>query len=1143
MFLPSCAVSARFEMGPYGHHPGGDPGNHGRHRSGAVERLRGRRLELATLSGMLADTAEGRSRHLAIDGPSGIGKSALARSCAPWMRELGGHFVHGKFDQYQSSMPLSAPLAAAAELIEVMMAGTMASVAVWRDRLDQALRSQAGALARLIPSLAMLLGLQPSPADAVPAFAPPGLPLALKTFFAAAAGLGSPLVIVLDDIQWADSSSLDFIDSVLNDTDLRFLMLVVTLRDDATNDARPVASPERRFASLRPGSGTASAEGDSVAFMNRPQASLRRITLAPLGRDDVVALLSDAMQVPPDCLQAMLRPLMDRTLGNPFHAIEMARDLSRHAALATPGSIEWMALAQARLGTAQHEGLATLLGEHLRSLPPMSRTLLQIAASLGNEFSFATFAAVTSGASRTPRTPRSLARHVRRLVEAGALTVSNPGSDLAPAEFTDVDLIPADLANADLATRRVDEPRKPTRLAPESRLAFCHDRMQQVAYNLVDEGRRWATHLHVARALARARRLSVRSGDSQAAASGLLATGDALVLEIASHYVKAVAVLDEADRTSALDYFVAAGRLSHRSAAHEQTLHYLESAHGLLSAGSAPAHRETLIELRQLRHVALCSLGRYEEADLAYRQLLALRPGPMRLLGATSLQVAALFDRQQRVSALELGLDLLRRLDVDVPADFDHACAVDIAEFTRLCAERPLESWVDAPGGDAAADPLQRFIARLSFVAMTVDAKTAYWLTMQPCLAWFRQGFTDSMCGPMGSMAVVIVALTQDYTLASRALRLSLAAAEQRAPAPDHSGGHELQACHSLYAMFSHWFEPLEDAMAHSREAMRLVRRNADPQSHIHDHVAMQPASLDIVSHLDQAAREIDGAFALATRLRSSHYLARFITWRQFVRALRGQTRSAGSFDDAGVDEASFVTEAADPADVLAQWHVMRAWSAAIFGDDAAVVLHASRAAPLLVHLIGSYTYALGVTVAALSAALQLATVRPEDTRRRATLLAELDRHERWMGQRAADAPRNFEHLHHYLAALRCAALGQLEPALRAFDQAARTAIGSGRELHAAFLLEQAARFHLARGLDTSGHALLQRAFERHAAWGSSGKAEQMQQRWPHLATSEQRPSGQAQDLPPEFDVDRLAILKVSRALSSVTDMNRLVKR
>jgi len=193
---------------------------------------------------------------------------------------------------------------------------------------------------------------------------------------------------------------------------------------------------------------------------------------------------------------------------------------------------------------------------------------------------------------------------------------------------------------------------------------------------------------------------------------------------------------------------------------------------------------------------------------------------------------------------------------------------------------------------------------------------------------------------------------------------------------------------------------------------------------------------LDCAADLDAYAVEVQAALALCGRIGYEHAAATFLAYRQFIRAMRGETAEPGGFTDDTFDEqAHAAAQNANPAAAV-NFHIVRAVSAAVFGDGAALDRHVAALLPALPSVPAVYGNATGHAMAALSAAGRAETPPgPSRTRPWPSWTAAGNSWPRG----PADQPGNFRHLLHLAEAERAWATGDFAIASAGFDAAPAT--------------------------------------------------------------------------------------------------------
>ncbi len=333
----------------------------GLRRSEALEApFVGREEELRLLKDQLHATGrEGRSRLVTILGGAGMGKSRLVWE---FLKYVDG--VSEDIFWHQGRSP------AYGEGIAYWALGEMVRrrAAITEAEGDASARQKlATTVAEFVPDeterrwieprLAALLGLEEAPAgDREELFA------AWRTFFERIADKGTT-VLVFEDLHWADQGLLDFIESLLEWSRLRPILVVGLARPELVERRPDWASSGRASITLH---------------------------LEPVSYDGISEML---LGLAPGIPQATARQIADRAEGVPLYAVETVRMLLDDGRLVRDGERFRMVDAEAPLAVPQ--SLHALIAARLDSLEIDDRALLQDASVLGKTFSTAALSAVS----------------------------------------------------------------------------------------------------------------------------------------------------------------------------------------------------------------------------------------------------------------------------------------------------------------------------------------------------------------------------------------------------------------------------------------------------------------------------------------------------------------------------------------------------------------------------------------------------------------------------------------------------------------------------------------------------------------------------------------------------------------------------
>jgi signal transduction histidine kinase len=334
-------------------------------------RLVGRDGEVAALQAAFEDARAGRCRGVLLAGAPGVGKTVLADELRPVVTGADGWFAAGKFDAYRRDLEVDAVYQALRALGRLLLAEPDEELARVREQIVDAAGPNAGLLTATVPEFAALLGVPPDPGD--PLTAEVRAQRAAVAVLRAVAWQRRPIVVFLDDLQWAGRTPLGVVDLVVSEEPVEGLLLVVAYREGDVTPAHPLAAPLSRW---------------------RDQAGVRHLRLANLPVPGLVAMVAEMLNMDRAAAAGLVEVIGPHTSGNPFQTVELLNALCRDGVLAaTADGWRWDAAAvRARLGRSELAGLA---GERVAAMPPASRRLVQAMACLGGRAELSLLQAAT----------------------------------------------------------------------------------------------------------------------------------------------------------------------------------------------------------------------------------------------------------------------------------------------------------------------------------------------------------------------------------------------------------------------------------------------------------------------------------------------------------------------------------------------------------------------------------------------------------------------------------------------------------------------------------------------------------------------------------------------------------------------------
>ena len=412
------------------------------------QKLYGRDQEARKLSKIFDGVCDGRTGLTLVSGYSGIGKTSLIQELYRPIVVRRGYFLSGKFDQVVRSTPYGALIQAFRGLVSRLLGESEQRLDYWRRRLGEALGANGGVLTAVIPELTFILGEQQPPAPLGAAEAQNRFQMVFQQFLGALAAEEHPMVIFLDDLQWADSATLGLLEPLLTTPDVRHLLLIGAYRDNEVDSGHPL---------LR-----------TLGRLHSRGAEVHQLTLGPLPLKDLTLLVADALHRPPTEVAELATLILRKTDGNPFFVIQFLKALRNDGLLKFDREQgHWSFRIDAIAAAATTENVVDLMTRKIRRLSAETQQILPLAACIGNRFDLATVATITD------QSVESALMDLKEALREGLIL--QIGTESAAADNS-------------------DEP-------GAASYAFLHDRVQQAAYALIPDTEKQRARLRVGRLL------------------------------------------------------------------------------------------------------------------------------------------------------------------------------------------------------------------------------------------------------------------------------------------------------------------------------------------------------------------------------------------------------------------------------------------------------------------------------------------------------------------------------------------------------------------------------------------------------------------------------------------------------------------
>ncbi|WPB81577.1 AAA family ATPase [Archangium violaceum] len=367
------------------------------------QRLYGRASHAAALlQGFERVARGGRPELMLVRGYSGIGKSSVVHELHKPVVQRRGFFLSGKFDQFQQDIPYATLAQAIRGLTQQLLSGTDAELERWRERLQEAWGSEGQLLVDVVPQLELIAGRQPALLEVPVPEAQHRFHRVFREFLGVFATPEHPLVLFLDDLQWADGASLRLIKHLLTHPETPPLLLIGAYRDNEVSPSHPLVC--------------------LMEELRKAGAQLAELQLEPLRMEELQQLVADTL---PGADSGLVQPLsalvQEKTGGNPFFILQFMRTLHQDGLLARTRQGTWRWDAEGVRAKGYSDNVVEFMVGKLRQLPMVTQHLLRLAACVGNTFSAGMLAIISDQS-----VPGSVERSLEAAFQEGLLVRSGP---------------------------------------------------------------------------------------------------------------------------------------------------------------------------------------------------------------------------------------------------------------------------------------------------------------------------------------------------------------------------------------------------------------------------------------------------------------------------------------------------------------------------------------------------------------------------------------------------------------------------------------------------------------------------------------------------------------------------------------------
>jgi len=1070
------------------------------------QKLYGREAQVATLMDAFERVSTGTAELMLVSGYSGIGKSCLVYEIHKPIVGARGYFIAGKFDQFKRNIPYGALIQAFEGLIRQILTESSEKINWWRHKILNDLGQNTRVIIDVIPELELIVGEQPEVSKLGSSESQNRFNLAFKQFIHVFTQKAHPLVLFLDDLQWADSASLKLVDVLLTDRDSQYLLVIGAYRDNEVSPTHPLMQTLDSIYScgsiinnivLQPL--TLSTVNQLVADTLGDNCSSAVPSIACFseqhGEIEGQSLVTKSKNIERDKCKLLAELVFNKTQGNPFFLTQLLTSLYGEKLLTfdfRSGRWEWDMGQIQRVAIADYN-VVELLARNIQKLPPDSQKVLKLAACIGNRFNLDVLAIVSEKSiSETASAlwdglqtglilPIGESAYKIPLLCKGNESLIIGNSQGTPSEIN---------------TYKVS-------------YKFLHDRVQQAAYSLIPSEKQKTTHLKIGQLL-------LHNTDRD--------TLEENVFDIVNQLNIGVEFITEQEEKYKLAQLnLMAARKAKAASAYEAAVMQLRVGLKLLAENSWQSNYDLTLALYVEAVEAEYLTTNYERSATLAEVVLQQANTLLERVKVYELQIQFYMAQNQMLKAIDTGLQVLDMLGVSLSNDKgDSGVAIELPSVENL--ENIPEM----------TDPYQlaalRILISVISPAYTTKPEIVPLIVLAQVNLCVEHGHSALTAFTYAFYGVIVYASSGDIDTAYHASQLALKLL-------DKFNANFLKC--KIYNLFNGlirpWKEHLNHALQPLQESMQSGLETGDIE-YAGYNATTYCASLFLAGErLDIIEQQERQYVDLALKLKQDYSIYYIKILHQLTLNLQNEAVAKCQLVGESFDETQMLPVFIEANNRILLFIVYLAKTILfyLFKEPNKAVVSASLAAEHAVSVMNMIVSAAHNFYYSLALLAQYSTASSLEQEQ---YLDIVENNQQKMRQWADSAPSNFQHKYDLVEAEKARIQGQILEAMEYYDRAIAGAKEQGYIQEEALASELAAEFYFSLGRDKFAQIYLTQAYYGYIRWGAKTKVKDLESRYPLVFSEMLRRESIG------IEINRTTTTSTTGASSAVLDLSTVNK-
>ncbi|AFY56347.1 putative ATPase [Rivularia sp. PCC 7116] len=1039
------------------------------------EKLYGREAEVRELLAAFDRVTNNQTELMLVAGFSGIGKTAVVNEIHKPIVKQRGYFLKGKFDQFNRNIPFSAFVQALRNLMEQLLSETDAQLSTWQDKILQALGDNAQVIIEVIPELEIIIGKQPAVAELSRTAAQNRFNLLFQKFIQVFTTKEHPLVIFLDDLQWADSASLNLMQLLMVGNQKGYLFLIGAYRDSEVFPAHPLM----------------------LTFKEISQASaiINTITLAPLNEANLNQLVSDTLNCNLEISQPLTQLVYQKTKGNPFFSTQFLKSLYEDDLIQFDfDSGSWQCNISQIRTLALTSDVVEFMALQLQKLPEETQNILKLAACIGNQFDLATLAIVSE---------QSEAETAKNLWKALQENLILPQSEVYKFYLESEIHSQRELQDYQIENYN-------------SNYKFLHDRVQQAAYSLIPEKQKQTTHYHIGQLLFN-NTPEYKLSENIFEIVNQLNIGIDLITNVV-----------EQNQLAKLNLI--AGCKAKTATAYSAAMNYLTLGRNLLATTSWQNCYELTLSLYQESTEAAYLNTKFEEMNQLINEIHNRAKTLLDRIKVYEIEIQAHMAQNQFSEAIETGLQVLKLLGINFPEtpNQSHIEAGMKKTFANLAQRNPLEL-IDIPVmSDDSKLAALRILNCVFPCAYQVAPQLLPLLVMEQVNLSIKYGNSAISATGYGMWALILCGIVGDIETGYQFGELALSLLER-------FNSKEIQAgtIFVVNADVKHYREHVRETLASLQSAYSIGLETGDLKfAALATNIYIYHSYLS-GNNLLEINKNIDSYNQFLHKFQQINNIYVSQQLQQAIINLSTQVENPCQLTGEVYNQQEMLPlhQQANDATVIFYIYFNQLILNYLFGSFEQALENTTEAEKYLVGVTGNLVVPVFYFYDSL---IKLATHKVIDVNSKA-ILNKIENNQNKMKHWAQNAPMNYQHKFDLVEAEKYRILDDKIKALEFYDKAIFGAKINEYLQEEGLANELAAKFYLDWGKEKVAAGYMQEAYYCFARWGAKAKTDDLEKCYPQLLLPILQTEKQSLHFN-ETQVQTLQTIQTNRSSSSICD-------